>query len=231
VVSFLYTSCMLRGAFTLLINVSTYLSKKKVFPISFFLARFDGPSFCRGSLTWLNNWDVSTRSRIDILLVSLEWEAQFPGVPHRSPTLFSNHFLILLDCGDFHGGSRPFKFENMWLKSEGFVDRVKQWWDSYLFQCSPGFILVNKLKALKADLKRWNEDIFGNVDRKKKILLQELHVFYVIEEERFYKELFTEQCSWRPMVDGLSFDSIDEVEASWQEREFEEMKCGRLLKQ
>jgi hypothetical protein len=36
---------------------------------------------------------------------------------------------------------------------------------------------------LKADLKRWNEEIFGNVERKK-IPLQELHVFYVIEEER-----------------------------------------------
>lgn len=141
----------------------------------------------------MNDWDVSTWSRIDRFLVSPEWEAQFSGVSHRRlPTLFSDHFLILLDCGDFHGGSRPFKFENMWLKSEAFVDKVKQWWDSYLFQGSPSFILVNKLKALKADLKRWNEDIFGNFERKKKTLLKELHVFYVIEEERFYKELFTE---------------------------------------
>jgi hypothetical protein len=37
---------------------------------------------------------------------------------------------------------------------------------------------------LKADLKRWSDEIFGNVERKKKILLQELHVLDVIEEER-----------------------------------------------
>jgi hypothetical protein len=68
-----------------------------------------------------------------------------------------DHFPILLDCGDFHGGSRPLRFENMWLKSEGFVDRVKWMWDFYLFQGSPSFILASKEKALKVDLKRWNE--------------------------------------------------------------------------
>jgi hypothetical protein len=33
---------------------------------------------------------------------------------------------------------------------------------------------------------------------------------------------FTEQCSWRPLMDGLSFDSINEAEVSWLEREFED---------
>jgi hypothetical protein len=27
-----------------------------------------------------------------------------------------------------------FIFENMWLKVEGFVGLVKQWWESYLFE-------------------------------------------------------------------------------------------------
>jgi hypothetical protein len=52
----------------------------------------------------------------------------------RLHRLCSDHFLILLDCGDFHGGGRPLKFENMWLNSEGFVDMVKQWWDFYIFK-------------------------------------------------------------------------------------------------
>jgi NADPH-dependent 7-cyano-7-deazaguanine reductase QueF-like protein len=44
------------------------------------------------------------------------------------------------------------------------------------------FILASKLKALKVYLNRWNEEVFGNVERKK-ILLKELHVFDIIEEE------------------------------------------------
>jgi hypothetical protein len=50
-------------------------------------------------------------------------------------------------------GKRPFKFENMWLKKEGFGAQVKQWWDSYHFQGSPSFIFACKIKALKMDLK------------------------------------------------------------------------------
>jgi hypothetical protein len=59
---------------------------------------------------------------------------------------------------------------------------VKQWYNSYHFQGSLSFILASKLKALKVYLNRWNEEVFGNVERKK-ILLKELHVFDIIEEE------------------------------------------------
>lgn len=65
----------------------------------------------------------------------------------------------------------------MLLKCEGFVAKVKRWWDSYHFQVSPIFVLASKLKALKIDLKRWNEEVSGNVERNKKILLEELRVF------------------------------------------------------
>jgi hypothetical protein len=43
---------------------------------------------------------------------------------------------------------------------------------------------VVDLKALKGDLKRWNEAVFGNVKGKKKILLEEIRVFDIIEKER-----------------------------------------------
>jgi hypothetical protein len=48
--------------------------------------------------------------------------------------------------------------------------------DSYHFQGSPSFMLARKLKALKADLKVWNKEVFGNLARpkKKKLLLDEL---------------------------------------------------------
>jgi hypothetical protein len=94
------------------------------------------------------------------------------------------HFPILLDCGDFQGGSRYFKFENMWLKSEGLVDKVRQLWGFHHFQGLPSFILARKLKVLKADLRIWNEEVIGNVGRKKKILWEESQVLEISEEER-----------------------------------------------
>jgi hypothetical protein len=44
--------------------------------------------------------------------------------------------------------------------------------------------LASKLKALKVDLRRWNE-VFGDVGReKKKILMEEVCAFDTIEEVR-----------------------------------------------
>jgi hypothetical protein len=71
--------------------------------------------------------------------------------------LCSDHFPILLDCDGMIKGKRPFKFENMWLKADGFVDRVRAWWLSYNFFGTPNFIMAQKLKVLKVDFKRWNE--------------------------------------------------------------------------
>jgi hypothetical protein len=52
---------------------------------------------------------------------------------------------ILLDCCGIQWGYRPFKFENMWFKADGFVDKVRLWWSSYRFQGSPSFIFAQKL--------------------------------------------------------------------------------------
>jgi len=44
--------------------------------------------------------------------------------------------------------------------------------------------LAHKLKALKINLKRWNEEVFGNVEKWKKVLLDELCELEVNVEER-----------------------------------------------
>ncbi|XP_030971912.1 uncharacterized protein LOC115992014 [Quercus lobata] len=71
-------------------------------------------------------------------------------------------------------GKTSFKFENMWLKVEGFVDLVRGWWNGYHFVGSPSYVLACKLKALKGDLKYWNKHVFGDVAFKKKYSLSEL---------------------------------------------------------
>jgi hypothetical protein len=82
----------------------------------------------RGFFTWSLNLDPLVWSRIDRFLISPDWEAGFPVASQkRLPRLYSDHFLILLNCCDISRGSRPFKFENRWLKVDGFVGRVKQW--------------------------------------------------------------------------------------------------------
>jgi len=47
---------------------------------------------------------------------------------------------------------------------------------------------------------------------------------------QFYRKLFTEKCNWRPLVDGLSFDSILESESYWLERDFGEQEERKVVK-
>jgi hypothetical protein len=138
-----------------------------------------------GPFAWSNNQENPSWSRLDRFLVSPDWDVKFLGtLQKRLPGLCSDHFPILLDCGGIHSGSRPFKFENMWLKAEGFVDRVRLWWASYHFQGSPSFIFSQKLKALKNDLERWNEQEFGNVESRKKMYVEELCALDRLEVQR-----------------------------------------------
>jgi ribosomal protein S8 len=72
----------------------------------------------------------------------------------------------------------------MWLQEEGFMDRVRLWWASYTFQGSPSFVLAQKLKALKVNLKLWNEQVFENVDSIKKSSSRRFAHADRLEEER-----------------------------------------------
>jgi hypothetical protein len=130
-----------------------------------------------GPYTWSSGSDHPSMSRIDRFLVSFDWEDFYPDVCQKlMPRPLLDHYLILLEVGSMLRGKIPFRFENMRLKTEGFVDRVQSWWSSYSFSGSPSFVLACKLKALKEDLKQWNHLEFGNVGFRQAQLLGKLEV-------------------------------------------------------
>ena len=69
----------------------------------------------------------------------------------------------------------------MWSKEEGFKDLLKTWWEGFNIRGSYSFILIEKLKALKANLKRWNKKVSGNVTVNKELALNQV-VFWDAEE-------------------------------------------------
>ncbi|XP_041009220.1 uncharacterized protein LOC121253280 [Juglans microcarpa x Juglans regia] len=169
-----------------------------------------------GSFTWSSNRELPSWSRIDRYLVSPEWEAHYLDlIRKRLPRLCSDHFPILLDCGGLRGGSRYFKFENMWLKSEGFLDKVRQWWSSYHFYGKPSYVLACKLKSLKKVLKVWNEHVFGDVGGQKNTLFKELKGLEGVEEER---ELFEEERARKIQV-TMDIERVSLLEEiSWRQK-------------
>jgi hypothetical protein len=165
-----------------------------------------------GKFTWSNGRTIDARSRLDRFLFTADWEDYFGLISEkRLVRLGSDHFPILLVCGSPHQGSRPFKFENMWLKVDGFVAKVHQWWNSYQFQGFPSYILANKLKALKFDLRHWNAEEFGNVTARKNALLAELNVLDVdldshilSTEDRVRKEMVIAEVNHLILMEEIS---------------------------
>ena len=54
------------------------------------------------------------------------------------------------------------------------MQKVQTWWSSYSFRGTQSFVVSQKLKALKEDLKQWNKMEFGKVGVNKRRLLGEV---------------------------------------------------------
>ena len=125
----------------------------------------------------------------------------------------SDHFPLLLDGGGLRRDPSPFRFENMWLKVKGFKDLLKSWWEGDSISGSSSFILTEKLKVLKAKLKEWNIDIFGRVEYRKDLALEQVEFWDAKEKisrlsleelevrkearEEYKKWVLLEEITWR----------------------------------
>ena len=167
-----------------------------------------------GRYTWCNGLSNPSMSQIDRVLVSSEWEEHYLNVIQKLlPKPISDHTPILLEVGGMTGEKRAFKFENMWLKDPDFVNKVRGWWSSYSFRGTPSYVLSQKLKALKEDLKLWNKQVYGDVGLKRQQLKCDLQSFdekegssFLTPEERVLREVckseleklaLLEEVSWR----------------------------------
>jgi hypothetical protein len=70
---------------------------------------------------------------------------------------------------------RPFIFEKFWLSHPDFMKMVKDWWTNiWITGSSKMYVLQQKLKQLKHNLKKWNKSTFGNIFIAKTIMDQEM---------------------------------------------------------
>ena len=112
-------------------------------------------------------------------------------------------------------GKSPFRFENMWLKSDRFVDRVDSWWNCHSFLGTPSYVFAKKLKVLKEDIMQWNRQEFGNVGRRKKELLGALELLDAKEGVLGLTEMErNEKNEVRSQVEHLI--SLEEI--SWRQK-------------
>jgi hypothetical protein len=94
---------------------------------------------------------------------------------------------------------------------EGF-EQVKRWWGSYIYEGTPSFVFARKLKALKIDLKKWNEEVFRNVGVQKTKLEKSLSELDLIAKERllskkenFKREDYSRNLEWNILLEEVSW--------------------------
>ncbi|RVW81929.1 hypothetical protein CK203_033220 [Vitis vinifera] len=144
--------------------------------------------------------------------------------------LVSDHSSILLDGGGMRRGPTPFRFENMWLKEEGFKEELKQWWEGIQVSGSASFILTEKLKALKPFLRSWNKRRRNQINRIKvneRCLTEESEIKE--EVSRTFQGLLIDPGDWKPSIDGLNFERLEEVDVERLEKLFSEEEVFEAL--
>jgi hypothetical protein len=78
----------------------------------------------------------------------------------------SDHSPVVITVGTLQSlGPKPFKFYNFWMEHKGFLDWVKEGWNTYVEGASM-YKLYVKLKAVKAVLKEKNMVFFGNLKQR-----------------------------------------------------------------
>ncbi|KAL8516077.1 hypothetical protein ACS0TY_014670 [Phlomoides rotata] len=118
------------------------------------------------SFTWYKA-DGTCKSRIDRAMINSEWVSKWPNSYLKGlRRTLSDHCPIMLEIKVKDWGPKPFRSLNAWFSFPGFKEYVAERWNSYEIDGWGGYVLKEKLKRLKDDLKQWNKEVFGTMERK-----------------------------------------------------------------
>lgn len=108
-------------------------------------------------------------SRLDHFLVTDAWMNMFLNVIRWGcMTGLSDHHPIILKNKETNCGPKPFKVINSWSQMEGYREYVRAQWKFLKFEGLSTFVLNEKLKVIKSNLKEWRKLHASNLEEKLK---------------------------------------------------------------
>lgn len=133
-------------------------------------------------------------SRLDRVMVSSEWLNHWPGyVQEVLPRDISDHCPLLFRISTQNWGPKPFRVLNCWFDDPKFKRFVEETWKEIVVYGRGAYVLKEKLKLLKQKLKHWNNEVFGDLFRKKKEIVESLNALEQKAEEVVLEEAELEQ--------------------------------------
>ncbi|RVX18219.1 hypothetical protein CK203_006709 [Vitis vinifera] len=216
-----------------------------------------------GMFTWSGGYNNLLKSIIDRFLISEDWEVHFQGIIQvvlARPV--SDHSPIILDGrerggggGGMRRGPTPFRFENMWLKEEGFKEVLRNWWEGIQGVCVLSLEEEESRKEAREMYKKWVfleemswrqkswEIWLKEGDRRTKFFHQMINahrrrnqmnrvkvneIWYIEEREikeevcRVFQGLMVDPGGWKPNIDVLNLERLEEGDVEGLEKPFEE---------
>ncbi|XP_042009091.1 uncharacterized protein LOC121757642 [Salvia splendens] len=120
------------------------------------------PGYDGSDFTWAKN---GLMERLDRVLISETTAQTFEAIRVTNlPRIASYHGPLFVRCRptNIFTGGKAFRFQNMWVRHEGFRDLVKEDWMAPT-EAEGILNLKIKLARIKSTLKRWNKEVFGNI--------------------------------------------------------------------
>jgi hypothetical protein len=168
--------------------------------------------------TWANSRRIPTYERLDRVLVSTEWEQQYPLVTVEALNReISDHtpLLLCLREGTKRKGPPPFKFELGWLLKEGFSDVVSEVWKKENKGNTSMQRWQNKIRRLRQFLRGWAKNLSGAYKKEKQELLRKAE-----ELDKKAKSQLLSQCDWdlKQSIHERLNQLLREEELKWFQR-------------
>ncbi|WMV48115.1 hypothetical protein MTR67_041500 [Solanum verrucosum] len=170
---------------------------------------------------WYNSWmgefhlDAVGRSGgIVVMWDKKYWKGELIGIAGQMLTC-SDHSPIALNYGKLNLKKTYFKFEQWWMKVEGFREKVKEWWASFTVNGTTSYRLKTKLKLLKGKLKEWEPENRGNWKHRKEDVLNQIASLETIQELRTLNE---EESLHKAQLFNEFVEISQNEEIAWRQR-------------
>ncbi|KHN30788.1 hypothetical protein glysoja_039726, partial [Glycine soja] len=112
--------------------------------------------------TWFRP-NGSAKSKLDRFLISPEWLSKWSASSQYTlKRNFSDHCPVMLKSQSIDWGPKPFRILDCWLKDQSFKKLVQQTWSHNNQRGWVGYVLKQKIKALKVSIKEWKKTHFGD---------------------------------------------------------------------
>jgi len=131
--------------------------------------------------TWLR---CNAASKLDRILIDAEFMDKYPGIhAYCRDRLLSDHYPIILALYSISWGPTPFRSLDCWLKEPSFLQVFRHEW----MQMAE-LPLDQKLKKMKAPLKKWNREVFGHIEQRIQGYQKEIAHIDMIAQDRDLQE-------------------------------------------